>query len=523
MRLLAILALWCSSLAWAAVIPPTPLEKAHFLVLPDSRDTGRYLAELDDRLEQARLVSLGNSAGGRSIDALLVSSSPAFLRSYRPEPDKATVLVLAAQHGNEPAGAEAVLQLARELAAGEHADLLKRLNLVLVALANPDGRDLSRRHNANNDNTNIDYVALNAGETRLLVNALHSFDPDLVYDAHESGIWKRVLTKQQGWLTDVEVQFEVGNNPNIDARLLDYGEHFLLPALLRRVSGAGVRAEAYRGEVTRLGQLVARGGLGITNLRNYAALQGRVSVLVESRLDNKAGRYATPRNIAERVRKQHLALLSLLQLAAEDSARLVSVSRQARHGWRSRAGDGRTLWMDVQFGLNADRPEVWLPLVRLVDGRREWHPFANHNTILTGEPVALPPAYAVTRERERMARWLSRHHIRFDTVRAPRMLAAERLQIETVLPQPASRPGVREKWRAEVASRPAVVRLGPGDLLVPTEQPLGPLAALMLDPRSSNSLYQEADWRWLAPGRFPVFPVWPSEPGAAGAAPDRRD
>ncbi|MCT7654417.1 hypothetical protein MBH78_05610 [Oceanimonas sp. NS1] len=44
------------------------------------------------------------------------------------------------------------------------------------------------------------------------------------------------------------------------------------------------------------------------------------------------------------------------------------------------------------------------------------------------------------------------------------------------------------------------------------DQPLAPLAALMLDPRSANALYQEAGWGWLAPGDFPVFPVWPTAP-----------
>ncbi|WP_245849863.1 M14 family zinc carboxypeptidase [Oceanimonas doudoroffii] len=512
MRCLTVLmALW-ASLVWGVPVAPTPFEKSEFMVLPDSRDIRQYLVALADGHEQARLVPLGDSAGGRPIDALLVSSSPAFLQAQRPEPGKATVMVLAAQHGNEPAGAEAVQQLARELLSGEHDGLLARLNLVLVAMANPDGRDLSRRHNANDDNTNIDYVALAAGETRLLVNALHRFDPDLVYDSHESGIWKRQLTREQGWLTDVETQFEVGNNPNIDDPLRDYTEHHLLPALIRRVTLEGLEAAPYRGEITRLGQGVARGGLGITNLRNYAALQGRVSVLIESRLDHKAGSYATPRNIAERVRKQHLALLTLLRLTADEASRLVPLTRRARTGWRSQAENGRTLWMDMRFERNPEQPELWLPLVRMTDGERRFHAFINQNRIMAGEPVTLPPAYAVTRERERMARWLHHHHIRFSTLSAPQVVRAERLLIEALLPPIERRTGVREKWRVQVASQAGSVRLGPGDLLVPMDQPLAPLAALMLDPRSVNALYQEAGWSWLAPGDFPVFPVWPTAP-----------
>ena len=510
MRLLVLLLLFWGGQAWSGLEPLTPLKKANYLSLPDSRDIDHYLFTLAEHSDRARMVHIGTSAGGRPVHALLMSSSPAFMRHYRPEPGKATVLVLAAQHGNEPAGAEAVQQLAQELTLGRHEALLKRLNLVLVAMANPDGRDLSRRHNANDENTNIDYVALNAGETRLLVNTLQRFDPDLVYDAHESGIWKRVLTREQGWLTDVEVQFEVGNNPNIDARLQDYTAGFLLPALISKVSEAGVRAEAYRGEITQLGQRVARGGLGITNLRNYAAMQGRVSVLVESRLDNKSGSYATPRNIAERVRKQHLALLSLLQLAATDSRRLMAVSRQARAQWQS-AGADRSLSMDVHFARNHAEPEVRLPLVRLSSGERRYHEFVNYNAIVAGEQVLLPPAYAITRERERMARWLERHHIRFMTLRAPQDVRAERILIEALQPQPRIKPGVREKWRVQACTEAGELRLGPGDMLVPMDQPLGPLAAMMLDPRSANALYQEAGWRWLKPGPFPVFPVNPGK------------
>lgn len=507
MRVSVLFLLLCSSLAWGKSIPPTPFELENKQSLPNSRTIGAYLTTLDTLSTRARLVTLGTSAGGRPIQALLLSASSSFLRDFAGEPNKPTVMMLGSQHGNEPSGAEALQQLARELVAGKHSPLLQRLNLVLVVLANPDGRDMSSRHNANDDNTNIDYVALRAGETRLLVEALHRFDPDVVFDAHESGIWKRVLTREQGWMTDVEAQFDMGNNPNIDASLRDYTEGRLLPALIARVSAAGVSAVRYRGEITSLEQAVSRGGLGITNLRNYAAMQGRVSILVENRLDNKSGSYATPRNIAERVRKQHLSMLAMLQLVADDAEPLLAVSRPARQQWQSASADGRTLWMGVSFGTNREQPEVMLPLARFADGYKEERRFRNRDAIITQEPVTLAAAYAVTRERERMARWLTQHHIVFETVAAPRQLLADRLEITGVEPQSKVRPGVREKLQAEVAVTRAEVTLQRGDVLVPMDQPLAPLAALMLDPRSANALYQEEEWNWLQPGAFPVFPV----------------
>jgi hypothetical protein len=273
------------------------------------------------------------------------------------------------------------------------------------------------------------------------------------------------------------------------------------------VSAAGLAATRYRGEITSLDQAVSRGGLGITNLRNYAAMQGRVSILVENRLDNKDGTYATPRNIAERVRKQHLSMLTMLQLVADEAEPLLAVSRQARQRWVSAEGDGRTLWMGVNFGVNRDQPEITLPLVRFADGHKELRRFRNRDAIVTRDPVTLAAAYAVTRERERMARWLAHHHIAFETILEPRELLADRLEITELRKQPEARPGVREKVQAEVAVTRGAVTLQRGDLLVPMSQPLAPLAALMLDPRSANALYQEEGWNWLQPGEFPVFPV----------------
>lgn len=507
MRFFIVCLLLSSSLGWAQIVAAKPLASENKPLLASSDSVSQALTLMDQASPQAKLVPLGRSAGGRMVEALIFSSTPSFLDKPFAAADKATVMLLGSQHGNEPAGAEALQQLAAEFAAGQHQDLLSRLNLVLVVLANPDGRDLASRYNANKDNTNIDFVGLAASETQLLVDALQHFDPDVVYDAHESGIWKRVLTKQQGWLTDVEAQFEMGNNPNIDAQLQNYTERQLLPALIARVSAAGLPASRYRGEITSLGQSVARGGLGITNLRNYAALQGRVSILVENRLDNKQGDYASPRNIDERIRKQHLSILTMLRLVSDEAEPLLKVARAARHHWHSGGQGEQVLMMGVSFGLNKAEPEVGIPLVRLANGHQQLHGFANHDAIVQEQPVALPAAYAITRERERMARWLTRHHIEFITLAAPRTLEAQRLRITQLSAPQKTRSGVREKIRAQVQSTATQVTLQSGDLLVPMTQPLAPLAALMLDPRSANALYQEPDWAWLALGEFPVFPV----------------
>lgn len=507
MKILLQLLVLCSNLVWAQPVPLTPFERSKQYSLPSSQEVSKYLAVLDRLSDKTRLVNLGKSAGGRPIQAMLISNSETFIDCAFPEQSKSTVMLVGSQHGDESSGAEAILLLARKLVAGEHSDLLGRLNLLLVALPNPDGRDLSSRYNVSKININMDYVALRARETRLLVDALHTYQPDVVYDAHESPIWKRMLTKQQGFLTDAEAQFDMGNNPNIDGKLRAYTEQYLLPALIEKVTAAGLPAARYRGEITDINQSVARGGLGITNLRNYAAMQGRISILFENRLDNNEARYDTPYNIAERVRKQYVSIEQMLKLITEESNRVARLSRQARQQWNSKTEDGQSLWMEVSFTLNNTVPYVSLPLVRLIDDKKHWHNFPNHDNIVARAPVQLAPAYGITREQKRMADWLKLHHIEFEMLKKPRRVTIKQLVIEQLIPRPKSRRGVRDKFQAIVQVKPKMVELKAGDLLVPMNQPMGPLAAVMLDPRSVSSLYQEGEWNWLKEGEFPVFPV----------------
>ena len=86
-----------------------------------------------------QLLSLGSSQVGVPIEALLFTQSTdpsgAALRSS----GRPTVLLVGQQHGDEPAGSEALLVVAQELARGSLRGLLDRINVLLLPRANPDG------------------------------------------------------------------------------------------------------------------------------------------------------------------------------------------------------------------------------------------------------------------------------------------------------------------------------------------------------------------------------------------------
>ena len=103
-----------------------------------------FITGLQRRADNLQVRIAGQSLEGRAIPALVFSNaratSPAdLLRLKRP-----VVLLVGLQHGNEPAGGEAMLALARELAVGPLKPLLDRITVVIVPRANPTERTTSR-------------------------------------------------------------------------------------------------------------------------------------------------------------------------------------------------------------------------------------------------------------------------------------------------------------------------------------------------------------------------------------------
>src|SRR5690606_4639437 len=79
-----------------------------------------------------------------------------------------TVVLIGQQHGDEPAGSEALLVISREVAQGLLEPLLDRINVVVIPRANPDGAAAATRVTANGVDMNRDHLLLNTPEARAL-------------------------------------------------------------------------------------------------------------------------------------------------------------------------------------------------------------------------------------------------------------------------------------------------------------------------------------------------------------------
>jgi len=477
-----------------AALPLTPFERSATYTLPNSAEVSAYLHQLTQQSAQAALLSLGRSAGGRPIEALLMSNDAVFLKNGQPDAHRPTVMLIGSQHGNEPSGTEAVQILVRQVLDGDQQHLLDKMNFIAIVLANPDGRDLNRRLNAKDENPNIDFIATAASETRIYIDALQRFQPDVVYDLHETGRVKYPLTYKEGYLTTINAQFEVGDNPNIDAGLRQYADTVFLPELLKQVSAQGIPATRYDGEIITLSQVVTRGAMNLSNFRNYASLMGSLTVVAESLLD-EPGQYATPANIKERVKRQYLALEQFISLVADDAQHIRQLSRQARHSWRSKPD----MQVALEFGFepNPKKPEIKVALTEQKSGKRVMKTFLHNDQIVVTEKEDLPVGYVIRAEQARYKALLQRHHIQYREVSKAEKVRLEQQRISALTVSEVQRPGVRDWLDVGVQEKELTTELKPGDLVVTTHQPLGRLAAIILDPRSDNTIYQEEEWRGL--------------------------
>jgi len=180
----------------------TVAEKTNFHATPTYEQTVAYLRQMALAAPELRLVSLGRSTEGRDIWMVVASRDRLFTpetlhRSMRP-----TLLVQAGIHAGEIDGKDAGLMLLRELTVGGRwRALLDRANLLFIPIVNVDGHERTSefnrinqrgpdvtgwRTNARNLDLNRDFTKLDTPEVRAVVRALDEWRPDLYMDIHVS-------------------------------------------------------------------------------------------------------------------------------------------------------------------------------------------------------------------------------------------------------------------------------------------------------------------------------------------------
>jgi hypothetical protein len=433
-----------------------------------------------------RLIALGSSQTGVPIEALHFSREPVPLAgtgttAATPRP---VVLLVGQQHGDEPAGSEALIVIAQALAQGALAPLLDRIDVLVLPRANPDGALTETRATASGIDMNRDHLLLRTPEAQALAQLARDFNPVVVVDAHEYTALGRHLQKFGAVQRfDALIQYAmVANLPEFVTRASE--EWFRRP-LLQSLKAQGLTTEWYHTSSTDMAdKKVSMGGVQPDNGRNVYGLRNAVSFLIETR-----GIGLGTIHLQRRVHTHVTAITSVLKSAAARADDLRKLRRFVDADVTAKACKGEAiveaaatpseytlLMLDPKTGADKSIDVAWDSALALRALKRRARP--------CGYWLGADQADAVAR-----LRGLGVQVQQLDEGGAVRGEAyAEKAR------EVGARPDVRgtiadggSVLRVQVDLLPATLEIGAGSYYVGLDQPLGNLVIAALEPDTPNS------------------------------------
>ena len=269
---------------------------------------------------RAAVISLGASQSGVPLEALVLTQAAGTDAASLQAGGRPTVLLVGQQHGDEPAGSEALLVLARELSQGLLEPLLQRINVIIVPRANPDGAATGKRVTASGIDMNRDHLLLRTPEARALARLQREYQPAVAVDAHEYTVVGRFLEKF-GAVQKYDALVQYATTANLSEFMGRASEEWFRRPLVSALAGQSLTSEWYYTTATDpQDKRIAMGGTQPDTGRNVFGLRNAVSLLIETR-----GVGIGRMHLQRRVHTQVTAIASVLQNAAQRADDLVKL------------------------------------------------------------------------------------------------------------------------------------------------------------------------------------------------------
>lgn len=443
----------------------------------------------------ANLQSIGKSQQGADIHALFMSkgagSTPAdFARSNKP-----TVLFIGQQHGNEPAGGEALLVTANQLLKGPWSGVLDSINVIVVPHANPDGTAEQTRALSNQLDLNRDHLLLRSPEARALARLVRDYRPLVVVDSHEYMVGGRFEEKFNA-LQSYDAMLQYANTPNIGEFVVKASGEWFVDPMFQALKKDNLSAQWYFSTPADPQDIgLAMGGIRPDTGRNVNGLKNAVSLLVETR-----GIGIGREHIQRRVHTHVVANGKVLEQAAARAGHLRQVQEFVERDAASQACHGNLIIDAAQTQEQRDitmlDPTTGADIVRQL-------PWKSSLALRTTQERNRPCGYLLAgSENDVVAR------LQLLGLSVLRVAESGELQVQQYVETGRSE-GRRQDphgaivgegpiTQVKVNLAPLTVQVPAGSYYIPMGQPLANLAAAALEPDTQNSYFANGIQRNLS-------------------------
>jgi murein tripeptide amidase MpaA len=223
----------------------TPAERTGLSATPGYDETMVWLHKLVAAAPELKLVSIGKSLQGRDFWMVIASADQAFSAEAMRATGKPTLIAHSGIHSGEIDGKDAGLMLLRDMTvAGKRRELLAKTNFLFIPILNVDGHErrspynrvnqrgpaqMGWRTNARNQNLNRDFTKLDTEGVRALIRVFRQWKPDLYLDLHvtDGADYQYDITfggnGRNGWSPAIGNWIEDSYRPAVSAVLSENG------------------------------------------------------------------------------------------------------------------------------------------------------------------------------------------------------------------------------------------------------------------------------------------------------------
>lgn len=450
-----------------AQVPLTPLQRCNFERVTTHEELVQYLQDLAKASPRIVTEKIGTTVQGRDIPMVHVVP----VGSGK----KIKVLLFCQQHGNEPSGKEAALQLLENIAEGVGGTWSANLDLFIIPSVNPDGNESGKRANANKEDLNRDHLLLSQPEVRAVHAAFTRVQPEVALDVHEFSAYRKEFLAA-GYVRAVDEQFGAPTNVNVPSAIRKYGLEQLFPSIESDLAKQHIRFANYL-KMDEPSDTVRPSTTAIDDGRQSFAILNTFSFILEG----KNGRSMND-ELQRRSNGQYAAIKAFLAFVNQRSAEIRSLILAEREKNDS-PSDSVAVRMDYVYA----GATINLPMIVVATAADTTVAMKSAPDVKVIESVSRPFAYVIPGTQTAVVDFLQRHEIRYETVTKPMQRKVETYLIKDVVSIWMEN---KSFLKIAVETSTKLQEIQPGDLIVPLHQPASAMLVTALEPTSMWGIVQ---------------------------------